>query len=518
MATILSGRKSDYGSPYAYYTVDVSVSSRAPDSVYVSVTVTGRLEYSSSWLGTGYGLTAGIYIGGSWHTWTLKSSGSSWSGTGSHSASTGFYVSVGASDTVLSGIKFRVINSGDNSAQLNETSCSSVAISSVTATYNNLQLKVSDVSQVQAKATLSGLPSAPGYARSIEWYRGGAKLGSTSIPASSAETSTEYIFTSLLPHTDYDIKAVVVYGSTTLATKTAVISTPQETGELGLVAKSTYIEAKVSGMFEEPNYERTVEFYIKKTQDSEYSAAGTVYSQGKTAAQSITGLISNVSYDVKAIIKNGLTALVTLFDTVATLKDTSLVPMPGILGITQKLGTRLCTISWITDKDVSGTIYKIQAKADGETSWTTLAQLTEIETPYVVTVHAGNTNVKFRISAENPDVAASTVNYSSEFDFYVRDDFVWDAPKIKGLQMIITATEWNRLRDYAIARNADLGNQIEMPLVRSGDMITAAIYNEMKRVISLVNDVGVTDKAAGDAIKAADIDALRIAINKTGES
>ena len=165
MATILSGRKSDYGSPYAYYTVDVSVSSRAPDSVYVSVTVTGRLEYSSSWLGTGYGLTAGIYIGGSWHTWTLKSSGSSWSGTGSHSASTGFYVSVGASDTVLSGIKFRVINSGDNSAQLNETSCSSVAISSVTATYNNLQLKVSDVSQVQAKATLSGLPSAPGYAR-----------------------------------------------------------------------------------------------------------------------------------------------------------------------------------------------------------------------------------------------------------------------------------------------------------------------------------------------------------------
>ena len=74
MATILSSRKSDYGSPYAYYTVDVSVSSRAPDSVYVSVTVTGRLQYSESTLGTGYGLTAGIYIGGSWHTWTLKAS------------------------------------------------------------------------------------------------------------------------------------------------------------------------------------------------------------------------------------------------------------------------------------------------------------------------------------------------------------------------------------------------------------------------------------------------------------
>ena len=57
-----------------------------------------------------------------------------------------------------------------------------------------------------------------------------------------------------------------------------------------------------------------------------------------------------------------------------------------------------------------------------------------------------------------------------------------------------------------------------MPPVRTGDMITAGIYNEMKRVISLVNDVGVADKAVGDAIKAADIDALRIAINKTSES
>ena len=54
-----------------------------------------------------------------------------------------------------------------------------------------------------------------------------------------------------------------------------------------------------------------------------------------------------------------------------------------------------------------------------------------------------------------------------------------------------------------------------IPAVSAGDFITAAAYNTMKNAISLVNDVGVSDKASGDAIRAADIDALRIAINKT---
>lgn len=37
----------------------------------------------------------------------------------------------------------------------------------------------------------------------------------------------------------------------------------------------------------------------------------------------------------------------------------------------------------------------------------------------------------------------------------------------------------------------------------------------MKSAISLVNNVGVSDKASGDVIRASDIDALRVAINKT---
>ena len=56
---------------------------------------------------------------------------------------------------------------------------------------------------------------------------------------------------------------------------------------------------------------------------------------------------------------------------------------------------------------------------------------------------------------------------------------------------------------------------MNIPVVTSGDRITAETYNVMKSAISLVNNVGVSDKASGDVIRASDIDALRVAINKT---
>ena len=112
-------------------------------------------------------------------------------------------------------------------------------------------------------------------------------------------------------------------------------------------------------------------------------------------------------------------------------------------------------------------------------------------------------------------MVAATINYSAELPFYVRDAFVWDTDKVSGKPLKISANEWNRLREYAISRNRDIGNSVAIPAVSAGDSITAAAYNTMKSAIDLVNDVGVSDKASGDAIRAADIDALRIAINKT---
>lgn len=517
MARFLSSKKSSYGSPYAYYTLDISVASRTPTQVKLSVKVTARLDNSASWLGTGngYGLTAGIKIGGSWHNFTIKSESVTWRGTASHTKSTTITVSAGASTASLTGVYFRVhrTEGAGNAARLNQVKISNVGISSVTSTYTNTKLAVSSVDQTKTTVQLSGVPKTVGYARTIRWYNGDTQVGTTSIAANSSATSFSHTFTGLLPNTDYTVKAKIYSGSTVLSTKTVVASTPQETGSLMLTAAATYLTASVGDMFDVPNYTRTIEFYVKKSEDADYTLFDTITEQGSSAGVSITGLISNVSYDVMVRIMNGSTILKTLTGTKVTVKDTSLVPTARIESISQRLGTRDCAITWIVDKEVAGTTYTIQVKKEGDSDWTTLDTLSSYVSPYMVVAKAGNVDTTFRISAANESVAASVVNYSNEYEMYVRDDFVWDSPKTAGQPMVITANEWNRLGEYAISRNREQGNQVDIPLVRQGDAITAATYNLMKNAINQVSSVGVTDKECGDAITATDIDALRIAIN-----
>lgn len=517
MATILSGKKSTYGSPYAYYTVAASPYSRTPTTVNLSVTAYGALANSASYLGTGsgYGLVAGLYVGGAWHTWTMKSESVKWSGTTSNAASTAFTVyGLSAATTALTGISFRCLRTGSGTAAtLVSTGCSNLAISSVAATYGNVALAKGSVSQAVATATLSGLPTAVGYARTIDWYNGNTKVGTTSIASSATASSYTYTYTGLQPNTDYTLKAVICSGSTQLSSKSVVVSTPQETGEISLVPQTTYISAAIEGMFNLPNYTRSIEFYFKKSSDTEYAPATTVYGQGTSVQVNITNLISNVKYDIRAIIKSGNIVLRTLTKTVKTLQDISLVPTAHIENITQELGTRICTMTWIADKSVAGTTYDIQAKAAGENEWTTLKSVTKITSPITVVSHVGNEDVAFRIISVNESVAASTINYSGEYLFYVRDDFLWDIEKVKGQPMIVTANEWNRLRDYALARNMSAGIMVDIPIVRQGEEFTAATYNTMKNAISNVSNVGVADKHRGDCITAYDLDALRVAVN-----
>ena len=50
MARLLSSKKSTYGSPYAYYTVDVSLVGRTPTTATLLVEVTSRLQYGSAFM------------------------------------------------------------------------------------------------------------------------------------------------------------------------------------------------------------------------------------------------------------------------------------------------------------------------------------------------------------------------------------------------------------------------------------------------------------------------------------
>lgn len=136
MAIILNNKKSTYGSPYCYYTVEyTSTSNRTATSVDITFKVTSHLASSTSSIGTGSQRTlkAQLYINGSWRAeQTLKASNESWSGTSNHTKTFTLTISdLSSSTTTLSGIKFKV-NSGmsDQASGLNATSCSDITIPS----------------------------------------------------------------------------------------------------------------------------------------------------------------------------------------------------------------------------------------------------------------------------------------------------------------------------------------------------------------------------------------------------
>lgn len=129
--TLISNKKSSYGSPYAYYTIKAVETARTSTKVTIKFTATGKLATSVSSLGSGLVLKAGVYIGGAWKTWTLKSGSTTWSGTTSHSASASFSISASASATSLTGIKVRVLrtDSYGNGAELKAMTATTSSIS-----------------------------------------------------------------------------------------------------------------------------------------------------------------------------------------------------------------------------------------------------------------------------------------------------------------------------------------------------------------------------------------------------
>lgn len=128
MATILSSKMSTYGSPYAFYTVDLSYSSRTETTVVVSYTITSRLQYEESWMG--YGLTGYLTVGGC-SSGAIKIKGNeSWSGNGNHTVSGSFTVTGLSATTSSLSTGFSVVSaSSDGACGLNAVSGSALGIS-----------------------------------------------------------------------------------------------------------------------------------------------------------------------------------------------------------------------------------------------------------------------------------------------------------------------------------------------------------------------------------------------------
>lgn len=126
---VLNNVKSTQANPMGYWTVKLTPSNRTANSVTIKCEATCSLNSSSS--NTQMGVTCSIYLGGSWYDFVMVPYGTLWSGTAAKTASTTVTISgLSASQTSITGIKFKAWAGDGEGPGLNATSCSNLTIDS----------------------------------------------------------------------------------------------------------------------------------------------------------------------------------------------------------------------------------------------------------------------------------------------------------------------------------------------------------------------------------------------------
>ncbi len=192
--TILNSQQSTAGSPYVIYTVKAEPSNRTANSVSIKVSVTANLKYSESTLGTGssMGLNGYITINGTEQSAIeIKGTGTAWSGTTKHTVSKTYTITgLTASQTSLTGIKFRVARTGGGSSAsgyLSSKSCSNITISSVAVptTLNDVSITIYSDEDIYVTPYFSGGTS--GYTNNLVLTVGSQTIRKTNVYSGSYE-------------------------------------------------------------------------------------------------------------------------------------------------------------------------------------------------------------------------------------------------------------------------------------------------------------------------------------------
>lgn len=130
--TVLEKAKSG-GNPAVLYTVELKTKGRTKNTAQITATVTAALTSESAKLADSYGLTASIYMGGSWHNATIKATDKEnkkeWKGTTNHSTEFTFSLSnVNAGEAIYSDIKFKTTSNSGSAGVLASTNCGQFVI------------------------------------------------------------------------------------------------------------------------------------------------------------------------------------------------------------------------------------------------------------------------------------------------------------------------------------------------------------------------------------------------------
>lgn len=131
--TLLNNKATSQGAPIFYYTVKAKTTGRTSNSVKVTITITAKLKYSTSFFGKPYALKGQVYIGGQWRSVMIKQPDERWKGQSGHTVNMTFTVTgLSADAQSITGIKFKVDRTDSTGAvtgKLAETTCSNLPIS-----------------------------------------------------------------------------------------------------------------------------------------------------------------------------------------------------------------------------------------------------------------------------------------------------------------------------------------------------------------------------------------------------
>lgn len=402
--------------------------------------------------------------------------------------------------------------------------CSASGTITLDAKFNGAGiLSVDYAAEDSLRATLSGLPSKVGYERVIDWY---CKLGTDStytklqqtiISASSKTTSFSISRASLLSSRPYNFKAVIRAGGYMIATKTTTGTTAATTLRTNLTMGNIYgtMDAALKGSI---GFTRVLSWYYRKSNENNYLLSHAITipaSAGSTNyTHTFSGLLSNVSYQFKVVLKTGNTLLKEMEQAGTTIRDESLVPLPVLYEVSQKPGDKNIFIHWESPAHVNGTAYTIQYRRENLGAWVDLEPLDVFDGGSIVQVPGGNAEYAFRVKSVN-GIAVGVERYSEIIMGYIYDRFEWDTGKLAGQPFLLTAVEWNRFVAWVKARlekNGIDSRKLNLKDVVQREEITSRDYNS---ATAGLNELGanVPFAAPGDSITAECLNVLKDQLN-----
>lgn len=204
--TILNEKKSTVGSPYAFFTVQVTPSNRTTSSVKLKITVKSHLQWSDSLLGEGYKMTGYLKVNDTSYYITLKTSSEVWSGTTVYTATRTITINeLDSATTSLTGVTFRVAGE----SRLDETSCSNITIPSGNG-HSTFTLSATSVNIGSSLTVTISRNISTNYHKIVANFNGNSYTFTSNAGTSATLTFSESTFSSWFSSTSPEIIVTLI--------------------------------------------------------------------------------------------------------------------------------------------------------------------------------------------------------------------------------------------------------------------------------------------------------------------